>query len=70
MHALNGAGPTPACPAARDGPAGVQPLARENRKRTSGRTKTERQKRPAEEATYDITINPSNLPKADTSPRT
>lgn len=47
----------------------VHPLARENRKRTSGRTKTERQKRPTEEATYDITINPSNLSKADTSPR-
>jgi hypothetical protein len=48
----------------------AQPLARENRKRTSGRTKTERKKWPTEEATYDITIAPSNLPKADTSPRT
>jgi hypothetical protein len=48
----------------------AQPLARENRKRTSGRTTTERQKQPTEQATYDITIRPSNLPKADTSPRT
>ena len=48
----------------------AQPLARENRKRTSGRTKTERKKWPTEEATYDITISPSNLPKADTSPTT
>lgn len=48
----------------------AQPLARENRKRTSPRTTTERQKQPTEQATYDITIRPSNLPKADTSPRT
>jgi hypothetical protein len=48
----------------------AQPLARENRKRTSGRTKTERRKWPTEEATYDIIISPSNLPKADTSPTT
>jgi hypothetical protein len=48
----------------------AQPLARENRKRTSGRTKTERRKWSTEEATYDITISPSNLPKADTSPIT
>ena len=48
----------------------AQPLSRENRKRTSGRTAAERRKRPTEEATYDITIVPSNLPKADTSPRT
>ena len=47
-----------------------QPLSRENRKRTSGRTTTERRKWPTEEATYDITIVPSNLPKADTRPRT
>jgi hypothetical protein len=45
----------------------AQPLARENRKRTSGRTTTERKKHPTEEAAYDITISPSNLPKADTS---
>jgi hypothetical protein len=48
----------------------AQPLNRENRKRTSGRTKAERRKWPTEEATYDITITPSNLPPADTSPRT
>jgi hypothetical protein len=47
-----------------------QPLSRESRKRTSGRTPAERRKWPTEEATYDITIVPSNLPKADTSPRT
>jgi DDE family transposase/transposase IS4-like protein len=48
----------------------AQPLARENRKRTSGRTATERRKWATEEATYDIIISPSNLPKADTNPRT
>jgi len=48
----------------------AQPRNRENRKRTSGRTKTEREKHPTEEATYDITINPSDLPKADNSPTT
>jgi hypothetical protein len=48
----------------------AQPLSRENRKRTSGRTTTERKKWPTEEATYDITIDPSNLPKVDTCPRT
>jgi len=47
-----------------------QPLNRQNRKRTSGRTTAERSKLPTEEATYDLTIVPSNLPKADTSPRT
>ncbi len=47
-----------------------QPLNRENRKRTSGRTTGERRKWATEDATYDITIVPSNLPKADTSPRT
>jgi hypothetical protein len=47
----------------------AQPLARENRKRTSGRTNSERRKWPTEEADYDLTIIPSNLPKADTSPR-
>jgi hypothetical protein len=48
----------------------AQPLNREDRSRTSGRSKTERRKWPTEEATYDITITPSNLPPADTSPRT
>jgi hypothetical protein len=47
-----------------------QPLDRENRKRTSGRTTGGRRKWTTEDATYDITIVPSNLPKADTSPRT
>jgi hypothetical protein len=48
----------------------AQPLNRENRSRTSGRTKAERRKWPTEEATYDLTITPSNLPPADTRPRT
>jgi hypothetical protein len=47
-----------------------QPLNRQGRKRTSGRTTAERSKWPTEEATYDLTIVPSNLPKADTSPGT
>jgi hypothetical protein len=48
----------------------AQPLNRQDRKRTSGRTPAERRKWPTEEADYDLTIVPSNLPKADTSPRT
>jgi hypothetical protein len=48
----------------------AQPLNRQDRKRTSGRTSAERGKWPTEEADYDLTIVPSNLPKADTSPRT
>jgi hypothetical protein len=48
----------------------AQPLNRQDRKRTSGRTTAERGKWPTEEADYDLTIIPSNLPKADTSPRT
>jgi hypothetical protein len=48
----------------------AQPLNRQDRKRTSGRTTAERGKWPTEEADHDITIVPSNLPKADTSPRT
>jgi Transposase DDE domain/Insertion element 4 transposase N-terminal len=48
----------------------AQPLNRQDRKRTSGRTTAERRKWPTEEADYDLTIVPSNLPKADTSPRT
>jgi hypothetical protein len=47
-----------------------QPATRGKRTRTSGRTTAERRKWPTEDATYDITIAPSNLPKADTSPRT
>jgi Transposase DDE domain/Insertion element 4 transposase N-terminal len=47
-----------------------QPLNRRDRKRTSGRTTAERSKWPTEEATYDLTIVPSNLPKADISPGT
>jgi len=60
-------------PAAAVGPLGpltAEPLARENRERTSGRTKTERRKRATGEATDDITTTLSNLPKADTSPTT
>ena len=48
----------------------AQPLNRENRKRTSGRTKPERRKWHTEEVTYDIAIIPSDLPKADKSPTT
>ena len=48
----------------------AQPLNRQDRKRTSGRTTAERGKWPTEEAAYDLTVVPSNLPKADTSPRT
>ena len=48
----------------------AQPLNRKDRKRTSGRTTAERGKWPTEEADYDLTIVPSNLPKADISPRT
>ena len=48
----------------------AQPLNRQDRKRTSGRTTAERGKWPTEEADYNLTIVPSNLPKADTSPRT
>ena len=48
----------------------AQPLNRQDRKRTSGRTTAERSKWPTEEAAYDLTIVPSNLPKADTTPRT
>ncbi|MGH3119982.1 MAG: IS4 family transposase [Streptosporangiaceae bacterium] len=48
----------------------AQPLNRQHRKRTSGRTTAERGKWPTEEAAYDLTVVPSNLPKADTSPRT
>ena len=44
----------------------AQPLNRQNRKRTPA----ERAQLPTEEATHDLTIVPSNLPKADTSPRT
>jgi hypothetical protein len=47
-----------------------QPLSRQDRKRTSGRTTTERSKWLTEGTTYDLTITPSNLPKADVSPRT
>ena len=42
----------------------AQPLARENRKRTSGRTSAERTRWPTEEAAYDLTIIPSNLPES------
>jgi Transposase DDE domain/Insertion element 4 transposase N-terminal len=48
----------------------AQPLNRQDRKRTSGRTTAERRKWPTEEADYNLTIVPSNLPKADTNPRT
>ena len=72
LPALRHAAPPP--PPAPLGPLttaiAAQPLARESRKRTSGRTTTERRKWPTEEATYDLIIGPSNLPKADTSPRT
>ncbi len=45
------------------------PRNRTGRKRTSGRTPAERRTRHTEEATYTITITPSNLPKWDQSLR-
>jgi hypothetical protein len=47
-----------------------QALNRENRKRASGRTSSERGKWPTGEAAHDLAIVPSNLRRADTSPRT
>jgi hypothetical protein len=41
----------------------AQPLTRQDRKRTSGRTTAEREKWPTEEATYDLTIVPSTSRK-------
>jgi hypothetical protein len=41
-----------------------------HRRPASGRTTAERGKWLTEEADYKLTIVPSNLPKADTSPRT
>jgi hypothetical protein len=46
----------------------AHPQNRTGRKRTSGRTPAERRTRHTEEATYTITITPSNLPKWDQSP--
>jgi len=45
----------------------AHPQNRTGRKRTSGRTPAERRTRHTEEATYTITITPSNLPKRDHS---
>ncbi len=45
----------------------AHPRNRAGRKRTSGRTPAERRTRHTEEATYTITITPSNLPKWDES---
>ena len=44
------------------------PRHRPGRKRTSGRTPAERRSRPTEEATYTITITPSNLPQWEQTP--
>ncbi len=44
------------------------PRNRTGRKRTSGRTAAERRTRHTEDATYTITITPSNLPTWDESP--
>jgi hypothetical protein len=44
------------------------PRHRPGRKRTSGRTAAERRSRPTEEATYTITITPSNLPQWQQTP--
>jgi hypothetical protein len=46
----------------------AHPRNRTGRKRTSGRTPAERRTCRTEEATYTITIAPSNLPKTDTCP--
>ena len=45
----------------------AHPRNRADRKRTSGRTPAERRTRHTEEATYTITITPSNLPRWDKS---
>ena len=47
----------------------ARPRDRTGRKRTSGRTPAERREWRTEEATYTLTIIPSNLPKTDTCPR-
>ncbi len=46
----------------------AHPTHRPGRKRTSGRTAAERRSRPTEEATYTITITPSNLPQWQQTP--
>src|SRR5438128_5036809 len=46
----------------------AHPRHRPGRKRTSGRTPAERRSRPTEEATYTITITPSNLPQWQQTP--
>jgi hypothetical protein len=46
----------------------AHPRDRADRKRTSGRTPAERRNWRTEEATYTITVVPSNLPKTDTCP--
>jgi hypothetical protein len=46
----------------------AQPRDRTGRRRTSGRTPAERRNWCTEEATYTITMVPSNLPKTDTCP--
>jgi hypothetical protein len=46
----------------------ARPRDRTGRKRTSGRTPAERPNWRTEEATYTLTIIPSNLPKTDTCP--
>src|SRR5262249_16602804 len=45
------------------------PPGRTGRQRTSGRTPAQRRTWSSEPAEYTITIGPSNLPKADISPR-
>src|SRR6266571_3918609 len=46
----------------------THPRHRSGRMRTSGRTAAERRSRPTEEATYTITITPSNLPQWQQTP--
>ena len=46
----------------------AHPRHRPGRMRTSGRTPAERRSRPTEEATYTITITPSNLPQWQQTP--
>ena len=46
----------------------AHPRHRPGRMRTSGRTAAERRSRPTEEATYTITITPSNLPQWQQTP--
>ena len=55
--------------AALDADIAALPPGRTGRQRTSGRTAVQRRTWISEPADYTLTIGPSNLPKADVSPR-